>query len=369
MLFFIFGNQLRFLVMIKKIKALLIFFLLSTQIFSQTDSLIFKNQNLIVGEVKRMDRGVLTFKTDYSDSDFKIEWEELIFIKSNSNFLITLSDGRRYNGRIESVSDSQVIIYPYNPEALIRLRKGKNRDSPEKEESLIVRIEEIVFLNTLDEGFWSRLSASIDFGWSLTRANNLQTFNLRSSVGYLADRWKFGSSFNGLRSDQEGIEAVRRTDANLSYVYFLQNDYFLLYDLTYLSNTEQRIASRVGNKIGIGKYVVRTNKSYFGFQVGANLNNEQFLDESPGKRSGESFLGAELSLYDIGDLKLLSNLTTYPSLTEAGRFRADFKLDVKYEFLSDFYINLGTTLNFDNQPVELATRLDYIIQTTVGWSL
>ena len=185
----------------------------------------------------------------------------------------------------------------------------------------------------------------------------------------MADRWKFGSSFNGLRSDQEGIEAVRRTDANLSYVYFLQNDYFLLYDLTYLSNTEQRIASRVGNKIGIGKYVVRTNKSYFGFQVGANLNNEQFLDESPGKRSGESFLGAELSLYDIGDLKLLSNLTTYPSLTEAGRFRADFKLDVKYEFLSDFYINLGTTLNFDNQPVELATRLDYIIQTTVGWSL
>ena len=44
---------------------------------AQTDSLIFKNGNVVVGEIKSMAMGVLTFKTDYSDSDFKIEWGEI----------------------------------------------------------------------------------------------------------------------------------------------------------------------------------------------------------------------------------------------------------------------------------------------------
>jgi hypothetical protein len=350
---------------------LLIFFFLASIYLAkaQTDSLVFKNKNLIIGEIKSMDRGVVIIETDYSDSDFKVEWEQIVKIQSKTNFLISLVDGRRFNGKIRSVSESEVKITFYDPESLIRLKKKQISKDSEGSESIIVPIYDIVYLNALDEGFWSRLSASIDFGWSLTRANNLRTVNLRSSLGYLADRWKLGFSFNSLLSTQDEIEPVRRTDANGSFVYFLQKDYYLIYDLTFLSNTEQRIDSRVGNKVGIGKYVVRTNKSYFGFQAGVNLNNEQFLDDSPGLRSGESFLGAEVSLYDIGDLKLLSNLTTYPSITEKGRLRADFKLDVKYEFLSDFYINLGTTLNFDNQPVESATNLDYIIQTTVGWSL
>lgn len=336
---------------------------------AQTDSLIFKNKDIVVGEIKSMDRGVITIETDYSSSDFKAKWEELISIKSKTNYLITLANGRRYNGKIRSVSDSTIMINYYDPDALIRLRKKEITQETEGSENLIVLLDDVVYLNALDEGFWSRLSASIDLGWSLTKANNLRTFNIRSSLGYLADRWKWNTSFNSLRSNQDEVDPTKRTDANFSFTYFLPRDFFLIYDLTYLSNTEQLIRSRVGNKLGIGKYVIHTNKSYFGFQGGANLNNEQYFDDTPNRRSGEAFIGSELSLYDIGDLTLLTNVTAYPSLTEKGRFRTDFKLDIKYEFLSDFYVNLGTTLNYDNQPVSGATTLDYIFQTTVGWSL
>ncbi|MEP0712872.1 MAG: hypothetical protein ABJC55_13215, partial [Algoriphagus sp.] len=79
--------------------------------------------------------------------------------------------------------------------------------------------------------------------------------------------------------------------------------------------------------------------------------------------------GTELNLYDIGDLNLLTSVMAYPSITESKRFRTDFKLDLKYDFLSDFYVKVGTTMNFDNQPVADAAKLDYVIQTTVGWEL
>ena len=35
----------------------------------------------------------------------------------------------------------------------------------------------------------------------------------------------------------------------------------------------------------------------------------------------------------------------------------------------DIYFKVVTTMNYDNQPTEGASELDYIFQTTVGWKL
>ncbi|NVK50902.1 MAG: hypothetical protein HWE09_14115, partial [Cyclobacteriaceae bacterium] len=78
----------------KKFYLLLLFvFSISVVGFGQTDSLVFKNKDVIVGEIKSMDRGVITIETDYSDKDFKAKWEDLIGIISKTNYLITLTDG------------------------------------------------------------------------------------------------------------------------------------------------------------------------------------------------------------------------------------------------------------------------------------
>ncbi|PZX48514.1 DUF481 domain-containing protein [Algoriphagus chordae] len=344
----------------------------SNSIAQNTDSLLLKNKNLIVGEIKSMDKGVLTIETDYSDSDFKVTWDEIIQIASTKKFLITLSNGKRYNGTLNSVDTLKAEIDTYDPESFIRnisIKKKKETTEQPEGGKEIIELSQIVYLNALDEGFWSRLSASIDFGWSLTRANNLRQLNLRSGLGYLADRWKITSSVNSLRSTQDEVDDVKRTDASAAFNYFLPKDWFLLYNFTYLSNTEQLIKSRVGNQIGLGKYIIHTNKTYFGFQAGVNLNSESYYDDTPSGNSGEAMLGAELNLYDIGDLNLLTSVMAYPSLTEKNRFRTDFKLDLKYDFFSDFYLKVGTTMNYDNQPVAGATKLDYVLQTTVGWEL
>ncbi|WPR75258.1 DUF481 domain-containing protein [Algoriphagus sp. NG3] len=340
------------------------------QTLGQTDSLWLSNGNIIVGEIKSMDKGVLTIETDYSDSDFKITWNEVKKLTSTSKYLITLSNGKRYNGTLNSLDSLSAEIDTYDPEGLLRnisKRKEQTEEPPGGKE--IVNLPEIVYLNALDEGFWSRLSANVDFGWSLTRANNLKQLNVRSGLGYLADRWKITSSYNSLRSTQDNVASVKRTDASAAYNYFLPRDWFLLYNFTFLSNTEQLIRSRIGNQIGLGKYLIHTNKTYFGFQAGVNLNSESYLDDTPSRNSGEGMLGAELNLYDIGDLNLLTSVMAYPSFTESGRFRTDFKLDVKYDFFSDFYLKVGTTMNFDNQPVGEAAQLDYVLQTTIGWEL
>ncbi len=91
-------------------KLLLTSFLLGigTILYAQTDSLIFKNGNYIVGEIKSMNRGIITIETDYSDSDFKIEWKGISEIYSNVLFLITTEDGDNYYGTINTSGDGQV---------------------------------------------------------------------------------------------------------------------------------------------------------------------------------------------------------------------------------------------------------------------
>ena len=130
-------------------------FLLSDGLIAQIDSLIFINDNYIVGEIKDMDRGVVIIETDYSDSDFKIEWEGIKEIHTESSFLITLSDGRRFNGRLESTSDSTVNLL---------VDEGQN---------LEVGLQEVVFLKPVDDTFLSRLYATVDVGFSITKAKNL----------------------------------------------------------------------------------------------------------------------------------------------------------------------------------------------------
>lgn len=337
---------------------------------AQRDSLILKNKDLIIGEIKSMDKGVLTMETDYSDSDFKISWNGIDQLFSNTKYLITLSNGKRYNGSIRSSGDGFIEIDTYDPEYLINRRKRKNEGTEDIGGGKAkVSIEEIVYLNALDDGFWSRLSANIDLGWSLTRANDLRQFNIRSGLGYLADRWKLNGTYNSLKSTQNEVDDVKRTDADISYNFFLPKDWYLLYNITFLSNTEQLIKLRTGNKVGIGNYLIHTNKTHLSFQTGVNLNNEHYFDDTPSRNSGEIFIGSELNMYDIGDLSFYNQVITYPSFSEAKRFRTDFRLDVKYEFFSDFYVKLGTTINYDNRPIEGATKLDYILQTTVGWSL
>lgn len=336
--------------------ALLFCFVISGLAVAQTDSLVFVNGNYIVGEVKGLDRGVLTIETSYSDSDFSIEWSGVEKIFTTTNFLITLSNGDRYNGRLATTDDDE-------------LRMIVEDEDGVGEIEVVAPRRDLVFLKAVDSGFWSQFYASVDFGFSYTKANNLKQTSLRSNFGYLAQRWGIDLSSNFILSVQDEVDDVRRIDAALSYRYYLPKDWFAVSDISFLSNTEQKLDLRTNGKIGMGKYLVHTNRRYFGVQAGASFNNEKFSTEASAKQSLEAYFGSTLNLFDIGDLSLLAQGNIYPGITEKGRLRADFKFDAKYDLPLDFYIKFGFTINYDNQPVEGATDTDYVVQSTVGWEL
>ncbi|QLE00376.1 DUF481 domain-containing protein [Galbibacter sp. BG1] len=345
----------------QKIFTLLLVFTISIslqEVYAQSsepnDSIVLDNNDILVGEIKEMKNGVLTIETDYSDSDFKVKWINIKKVNSNQYYLVTLSDGRRLNTSLQTKPKDTAQVDVINA----------------NDETITVNISDIVYVKAVKSSFFSRLSASISLGYNFTKSNNLSQFTVRSTVGYIGDKWGFNGSYNSVRSDQDSVPETQRTDASLGAKYFLRHDWFYLLSGDFLSNDEQKLKLRSTIKTGLGKYIIHSNRVYFSTGAGLAWNNERFTDSvDPNRNSLEAFLGLELNMFDFDDISIFSNFTAYPSLTESGRIRTDFSVDLSYDLPLDFFIKVGLTHNFDSRPVQNASKVDYIFQTTFGWEL
>ncbi len=332
---------------------------LSFQAYSQNDTLRFNNGNdVIVGEIKEMTRGVITIETDYSDSDFKIEWEKVTEVRTDQLYTVALR-----NRTILTRARIQTI------------EPGRLRILSEDEGVQEVAVTDIVNLRQLDSSFWSKLSANVDIGYSVTKQNNLQQYNANAGIGYKTDRWILNSTYSQVRSEQDDVAPTDRMDASIRGDYQFRNSFFTGAAVNFLSNNEQLLNLRTTAQAGGGYYFVRSVAMYWNGFAGVAYNNEDY-DMSPenpdmnnDRTSYEGVLGTELNMYDIGDLNFFMNVYWYPSFTEENRHRADFKMNVKYDLPLDFYISGGVTVNYDNEPVQGAADTDYVIQTGFGWEL
>lgn len=335
---------------IKLIFSIFLIAMVIYQVDAQIDSLILKNEDKIAGEIKSMDKGILQIETDYSDSDFKIEWEKISGIKTESHFLVILEDGTKYfNTTLSSVNDSMVIVYI------------------DPDQAISCQISKIVYLSSYKDRFLDRLSANIDVGFSLAAAKNLQQFTINSRIAYLAEKWSTDISFNSIRSTQDETDPIERTEGEYNLRYVLPRRFYAITTASLLSDTEQKLDLRSNTQLGLGNFIIRTNKSYWGTKLGVNRNIERYSNETENRNSWEGYFGTELNLFDVGDFSLLTLIMAYPSFTEKGRWRLDSNLDIKYDLPFDFYIKLGGSFNYDNQPAEGASELGYVLQTGFGW--
>ncbi|UNY99623.1 DUF481 domain-containing protein [Zhouia spongiae] len=300
-----------------------------------------------------MSKGVLTIETDYSDDDFKVKWIEIEKIISTQDFLVTLKNGNRIKAsEINHKENSDEIILKEDNFA-----------------TTVIKVDDIVFIRQIKKDFISRLDASLSFGFNFTKSKNLKQLTVRSTLGYTTNFWSLDGSYNSVRNNQDQSDEIHRTDANVSFNYFLKKDRFVLFSSEFLTNNEQPLDLRLTHKAGYGKYIIHNNRMYLGTGGGIASNNENYFNNADDRKSGELFGLIEVNMFDYENISLLSNLTIYPSLTEKKRWRTNFKIDLKYDLLLDFFIKLGLTYNYDNKPVEGAAYDDYILQTTFGWEL
>ena len=326
-------------------------------VFAQQDSLVMKNKEKLIGEIKSFDEGVLIIETAYSDKDFNVEWDKIVSIKTEQKFLVLSSEGDRYFGRLVSMKEDPSLVMVMDEEA----------GNP------VVKLDDIVFFKEIDDTFWERLELKMSAGYTLAKANESHQFSVNFEADYLTNLFNYDLHFGAIRTIQttEDVTAkISRTDGGFGIVYFIVKDWFAIIRSDLLQSSEQKLDLRANTKGGVGHYPVKTNKMNLGLAAGIAWNYENYFNiEDLDRNSAEAFLAAEYKIFDMGDLELNTSAIAYPSLTEKGRFRTDFNFNIEYEFAFDLFIKLGYVLNYDNQPVAGASSEDYVLTTTIGWEL
>ena len=256
--------------------------------------------DLLVGELKEMNRGVATLETDYSDSDIKLDWEKLRRVRTTSMYLVNFAKAEQVTARLHSPDTAEVWVISTS-------------------DTLRSAVRKIVFLKSVKDDFWSRASLGFDLGYNFTKANNLQQFSLRSYLGYQTDRWMGKASFDRVNSLQDGVDDIRRTSWDVGGRFTLPKRFYAGLDASFLSNTEQQLELRSSIQPSIGNYVVRSNDMYLLVNAGAAFTQEKFRTDDPDRSGIEALMGLELNIFDAGDLSLLISSKAFPSFTETGR--------------------------------------------------
>lgn len=318
-------------------------------ICAQTDSLVLTNGNLLIGEIKSMENSVLVIETPYSKNDFTIKWAEVSMIHTTNVYLITLDDGRWIRSNLQSIDHETLRL---TEPGLPPIEVNRN---------------DIVYLKELESGIWGRITASADIGLNLTKANNQRQFNLQARLGYLAQHFGSDIYYEEYTTRQDSVEPIKRKEGGFNTQIFLDDDWYIMPQIGYLSNTEQALWSRLTPTLGAGRFLARTNRYYWGVMGGISMNIESFTNDTDNRKSAELYIGTGVNLFEFGDLDLYATGIVYPSLTEKGRVRTDAKINTKYEFLDDFYVKFSMTYNYDNQPAIMGNESDYVFGVSFGW--
>jgi putative salt-induced outer membrane protein YdiY len=316
---------------------------------AQNDTIRLHNGDQLAGEIKLISNGVLTIKTPYSDKDFRIEFNKVEALVIQTKSLIILTNDRRRFGYVSTNKTGKISILLDN--------------------NLIEEydISEVIALQEVKEDFFHRFKAYVDLSYNFTKANSGTQFTAAGKLMYNSEFWLSEGFVNTMNSNQDQSDRIRRTEANLKLIRILARKLYLIGELPFLSNTEQALDARITPSVGIGKYIVSTNKLYLGLSTGLTWNNETYTDSSLDKNSTELFLSLGLNLFDFEDIDLDTDIKFYPSLTEKGRLRTDYNFNFKYDLPLDFYIKLGFSLNYDNKPAITGNQVDYVFTSGFGW--
>jgi hypothetical protein len=318
---------------------------------AQNDTIHLKNNNVLVGEVKSFRTGIIIIETSYSEEDFKIEFNKVkkLFIQRKCHIILT--DNRRRFGNISTDPNGTVVI---------TLENGKIER---------YRLEEVVALMEVEDNFWKRFKASIDLSYNFTKANNDKQFTITGEFEYINKRVLLNGKISVLNSTQDNADNIKRTDANLDLKRLFSKKWYFLGEFSFLKNTEQALEGRFFPNIGVGRFLLSKDNFYLGLSIGYAYIIENYVDAALDKTSSEMSIYSDFNMFDFNDFSLKTKIKVYPSLSEEGRIRTDFDLSLKYDLPLDFYIKMGFTLNFDNQPAIAGNDFDYVFNSGVGWKI
>jgi len=333
--------------------ALFLILLLPSAVLAQkTDIVVFKNGDRVTGEVKLFERGQVKFSTTAMGT-VMIKWDNIAEVISDKSIQIELDSGDRVLGSVSSGAGGTAL--------LVQTASGVRDISMDN----VVRMEPL----KKDRSFWQRLDGSIQFGLDYAQSSRVGNSHMSADAIFKEEKYHLLANMNYNFTSGSARNDTQRYFLGGSYRRKLRDRWFWLLNSSIESNDELGIDLRGLVGAGGGRTVWKTNFSDLLLFGGAAASRElRAADKNATQLEGQ--FGGEYSLYLFNPKKtdLSTTLMLFPSMTESGRWRGNFRLQYRWEMIKDLFWAMTYYYTFDNQPPPGAASEDTGINTSIGYS-
>lgn len=209
------------------------------------------------------------------------------------------------------------------------------------------------------------------FGYSFTKASDVAHGNLGFRATHRTEIRSFSLDGSTIITSDQDNESTQRSDLKFDMTRFRKNRWFNSYLAGFESNDELGLNLRTSVGVGLGRYLIQTNTSEFGLMGGLVATTETLEGDASSQENIEGLLAMDYSryIYDDPTLDLSARLSVFPSITESGRMRTQFDINLHWEMIADLFWDLSYYNTYDSDPPSGSeTTSDYGVVTSIGWS-
>lgn len=317
----------------------------------KTDRLILANGDKFTGEIKKLEFGKLTFKTDHMGT-LSIKWDKIIGLTSKAYYEVELFDGTIYFGALGDAS--------------LKWRMTMITDSASFE---IYRFY-VVRILPIQDRFWAKVDGAASVGFNYTKASEIFQLNASANASYHSRTVEAETDFSTIITLQQDTSATERYDFDLLARRLLEYRWFALGEIGAQSNSALGLNLRLLLNGGLGRKVIQNNSEWLMTGGGLAINREWTQNWSKSTNNLEAIGALRFSKfrYDDPELNLTIGTALFANLTNFGRIRMEIDAKVAWEIINNLFLNLTFYDSFDNEPPSGAAKNDWGLVFSFGYS-
>jgi hypothetical protein len=317
----------------------------------RTDVVTLANGDRITGEIKRLERGRLEFKTDDAGTLY-LEWDKLARLVTTRLVEVVLGDGNRVLGSLGPAPDRSISVQ--TPGGAVSLG-----------------MSDVTMIRPIGASFWRQLDGSIDAGFSYTRSSGIAQLNVNWDTVYRrpAFQGRVTASLTQTQTDDESDSDDRAT-LEASYLRYPWQRWFVFGAGRFERNESLGLELRSQIGVAVGPRLVNSIRGQLVLGAGLAVNDERGVDvEATQNVEGLLLFGWSFYTYDRPQTNIDVNLQYYPSLSNTGRQRVQFDAGVKREFFKDLFVALTVYNTYDSRPPNPAADTNDVgVVASIGWT-
>ncbi len=316
----------------------------------RTDIVYLQNGDRITGEAKSLFRGKLEFKTDHMGTLY-IEWSDIRELVSTTGQSVELTNGQRFYGPLAKPENDDMLV--------VTTEQGP----------VGVSTLDVIAMYPVEAGFWERLDLRADLGVSWDKGSNVGKYNLGLDAEYRLPGSITRANFSTEVTTQEQVDNTTRSNLGVMHNAFKANKKFRSYFGNLDHNSELGIDFRALLGAGYGWVPIRSQQNWFALAAGLDINHEIPINGDPETNlEAVGMVMYEFYKYSSPERSLKTSLTVFPSITDLGRWRADFTTEFKLEIVNDLFWVMDFYANYDSDPISFeGASSDYGLVSSLGY--